>query len=70
MIIHLTFIKELHTTTFLAFIQEKTKQKKDSPLSKNLHDAPVYVKKKNPNKFIKTTTKKIEHTKEQGIHDE
>ena len=67
MIIHLTFIKELHTTTF---IQEKIKQKKDSPLSKNLLDAPVYVKKKNPNKFIKTTTKKIEHTKEQGIHDE
>lgn len=67
MIIHSTFIKELHTTTF---IQEKTKQKKDSPLSKNLLDAPVYVKKKNPNKFIKTTTKKIEHTKEQGIHDE
>ena len=46
MIIHLTFMKELHTITFLAFIQEKTKQKKDSPLSKNLLDAPVYVKKK------------------------
>ena len=39
-------MKELHTTTFLAFIEEKTKQKKDSPLSKNLLDAPVYVKKK------------------------